>query len=87
MALTAEERKLRASIAAHEKHSRNDPVESTAKARATFLERFQREADPDGVLDPAERARRADHLLKAHMARMSLAASKAKKARRKKVPT
>ncbi len=32
-----------------------------AEARAKFLERFEREVDPDGMLAPGERARRAHH--------------------------
>ena len=36
-------------------------------ARAGFMVRFEHEAEPDGVLPPEERKRRADHALKAHM--------------------
>lgn len=36
------------------------PQEATAKARAAFLAKFEREADPEGVLPPAERRRRAE---------------------------
>lgn len=52
----------------------------TAPARSGFLARFEREADPDGVLTPEERERRATLLLKAHMSRLGRKASK-KKAR------
>ena len=44
---------------------------------------FERQVDPDGVLSPAERARRAEAARKAHyaeMARRSLAARRAKRA-------
>ncbi|NJD65648.1 MAG: hypothetical protein FIB00_10455 [Chloroflexi bacterium] len=67
------------------KAARHSPDELTAHARAGFLARFEREADPDGVLDPAERARRADALKRAHMARLALASVQAR--RRRTMPT
>jgi hypothetical protein len=76
------ERSLRARIAAHAMHARNDPAESTAKARAAFLDRFDREADPDGVLPPEERRRRAEHLRSAYFARLALASAKARRTRK-----
>lgn len=39
----------------------------TQPARDKFLERFEREVDPDGVLPPAERRLRAEHAKRAHM--------------------
>ena len=83
-ALTAEERVWRARLAAHVMHARHDGREVTAKARAAFLARFEREADPDGTLPIDERRRRAEQLRKAHFARLALASSKARKARRAK---
>lgn len=79
--LTPEERSLRARVAAHVAHSRNDPKATTAKAREAFLSSFERQVDPDGVLDPAERARRAEHARSAHFARLALASSKARRKR------
>ena len=78
---TAHERALQASLAAHTAHSRHSPKHMTAKARAAFNERFEHEADPDKVLPPAERERRATHLRKAHMRRLSLQAAKARRLR------
>jgi hypothetical protein len=43
----------------------------TRPAREAFLRRFEREVDPDGVLSPAERGRRAQHALRAHMLRLA----------------
>jgi hypothetical protein len=57
-----------------------------AAARRAFLDGFATEADPDGVLPEDERLRRADQLLKAHMARLSLAASQARRARKAAPP-
>jgi hypothetical protein len=76
------ERSLRARIAAHAMHACNDPAEITAKARAAFLGRFEREADPDGVLPPEERRRRAEHLRSAYFARLALASAKARRSRK-----
>jgi hypothetical protein len=76
------ERSLRARIAAHAMHGRNDPVEITAKARATFLAKFEHQADPAGTLPPEERRRRAEHLRSAHFARLALASAKARRTRR-----
>lgn len=42
----------------------------TRPAREAFLKRFEREVDPDGKLAPDERARRANHALRAHMLRL-----------------
>jgi hypothetical protein len=77
---STEEKSLAARIAAAEKWGRTaDRTAATEPARAGLRARFEREADPDGTLDPAERARRADHLERAHMLRMSLAAKRARR--------
>ncbi len=76
---TAAQRSLAGSIGAHSKWAVTDPAEGTAAARAAFLDRFERQADPDGVLPPNERARRAEHLRKAHFQRMALASAKARR--------
>jgi hypothetical protein len=57
----------------------HDPNRPLPRARASFLARFEREVDPDGVLDPAERARRAEHAETAHFTRMALASAKARR--------
>ena len=84
--LTAEERTLRSRIAAHEMHARNDPRAITEAARRAYLSHFEHLADPDGSLPPAERRRRAEHLRRAHMARLSLQAVRARRARREEAP-
>ena len=70
---------LRGRIGANALHARYDSKELTAPARAAFRNRFEREVDPAGELDPAERGRRARHALKEHMLRLSLASAKARK--------
>jgi len=80
--LSPTERVLRARAAAHAKHAKHDAQAAMAKARAAFLESFERQADPDGVLPPLERRRRAEQLRSAHFARLALASAKARRARR-----
>jgi hypothetical protein len=73
------DRILRARMAAHLLHAQiSDPAEHTAPARAAFLSRFEREVDPDGILDPQERARRAEHAKKAYFIKLALASRKAR---------
>ena len=76
------ERSLRGRLAAHVLHARRDPRETTAKGRAAFLARFEREVDPAGQLDPSERRRRAEQARRAYFVRLSLAALEARRARR-----
>lgn len=72
-------RALAGSIGAHESWARTeDRSARTANGRRAFLERFEREVDPDGKLDPTERALRAEHLRKAHFQRLALASAKAR---------
>ncbi|WP_206442949.1 hypothetical protein [Candidatus Protofrankia californiensis] len=84
--LTPEQRRLRAQIAAHASHVNHDPRQRTAAARAAtpvclpYWERKVRAEHPN--LDDAEVTRRASHLHKAHMRRLSLASSKARGARK-----
>lgn len=59
-----------------------DPIAATTPARAAFLDRFEREVDPDGQLDPKERARRAEHAKKAYFAKLALASSRARAAKK-----
>jgi hypothetical protein len=82
-ALKAAERSLHGRMAAHALHARvADPSAHTAPARQAFLERFERQADPDGILSAAERARRAEHLRKAYFLRLSLKSAQARRKRR-----
>jgi len=80
LSLSPEQRSLRASLAAQAMHARNDSREITANARAAFLKRFLDEVDAVMPgLPEAERLRRAEHLLRAHMKRLALASSKARR--------
>jgi hypothetical protein len=76
------ERSLRARLAAYALHAQRDPRQTTANGRAAFLARFDREVDPEGLLDADERRRRAEQARRAYFARLSLAAVKARQAKR-----
>lgn len=77
---TSSTRQLLGSIGAHESWARTvDRPARTANARRSFLERFEREVDPDNTLPPAERALRAEHLRKAYFQRLALASAKARR--------
>ena len=77
----ASERALRARLAAHSLHARvADPAAHTAPARRAFLDRFEREVDPAGLLPTKERQRRAEHARKAYFLRLALASAKARRA-------
>ena len=77
-------RALRGRIGAHRLHATHDPRETTKAARQAFWSSFERDVDPEGVLDPDERARRAGHARAAHFARLAYLSAKvrAERARR-----
>ncbi|MBI3973317.1 MAG: hypothetical protein HY332_18760, partial [Chloroflexi bacterium] len=49
-------------------HATHDARQTTQKARESFLLRFEREVDPDGVLPEGERRRRAEYARRAYFA-------------------
>ena len=71
--LTPEQRVLRARAAAHLLHAKGR--KNTAPGTRAFLDRFEREVDPDGTLNPAERAKRAAHARKAYFVGLALKSS------------
>jgi hypothetical protein len=75
--LSPSERSLRARAAAHALHAQGRT--STKAGTVAFLARFERQVDPEGVLTPEERTRRAEHALKSHMAGLALKASRARR--------
>lgn len=79
--LSPSQRSMRARLAAHTMHARHDSREVTANARQAFVERFEREVDPDGVLPVVERQRRAEHAMRAHMTRLALRSARARRTR------
>lgn len=80
LATTDTERSLIASIASHESWSRTeDRAARTAPARAAMMARFEREVDPEGVLPPHERAKRAENAKAAYFKRLALKSAKARR--------
>jgi hypothetical protein len=82
MALSPNERVLRARIAAHAQHAQGRtntlPATDASPARREYFDRL---VDPEGVLPDAERARRAEHARSAHFNRLALASAKARRER------
>lgn len=76
------DRVLVARAAAFTRWSRTDDrTAATAPARKAHDDRFARQVDPDGILDPAERARRADMAKRAYFARLALRSAQVRRAR------
>lgn len=77
------ERSLRARLAVHASWAQTgDRSARTAPARRAALERFERQVDPDGMLNPTERTRRAEQAMRSHMARLALRSAQARRRRK-----
>jgi hypothetical protein len=78
---TASERVMLARAAAHARWAQvPDRTAATAPGRKAFMvDRFEREVDPDSVLEPQERAKRAASARKAYFCRLSLKAAQARR--------
>ena len=80
---SAADRAMTARIAAHTRWGRTvDRSKATAPARSAWEAGFEREADPDGVLTPAERAKRVKNLKSAHFTRLARLSAEARRRRR-----
>lgn len=67
------ERTLIARIGGHQSWANTaDRSARTTPGRQAFLERFEREVDPDGTLPPTQRAQRAESARKAYFAKLAL---------------
>lgn len=77
------ERALRARAAAYMKWAHTDDrTAATATARAAARNRFEKLVDPEGVLAPDERTRRADMARRAFYADMARKSAKARRQRK-----
>ncbi len=74
-------------MAAHALHASRDPRETTSKARQAFRDRFIKMVDPELVLQPAERERRAQSAMTAHMLKLSMRSREVRKDRQRTRPT
>jgi hypothetical protein len=68
-------------LAHHRWAHETDRAAATAPARAGFLAKFERQVDPDGILDPDERARRAASARAAFYAKLCAAGVAARRAK------
>lgn len=74
------ERSLAGRIGAHAKWATTaDRSAATAPARRALDERFDREVDPDNLLDPVERARRAASARRAYYSRLALKSAQSRR--------
>lgn len=77
--MTPADRIMRARLAAYSLHAQGKT--NTGPAKAAFDARFEHEVDPDGVLSPAERSKRAAAARKAYFTRLALASARARRSR------
>ena len=76
---TAAQRSLRARLAAYRSWERTtNAAARTAPARRAAIARFDRQVDPEGVLSPEERARRATAAMRAYFTALALRSSRAR---------
>src|SRR4051812_46355496 len=76
-----EDRRSIARIAALSRHAKSDGRAATARARAAFNTRFDREVDPDLVLAIAERQRRAAIAKRLYFQRLALKSAQKRRLR------
>jgi hypothetical protein len=81
--LTPAELSLRGQLAVHTSWANTTDIDARTEPglQAANVTRFEKLVDPDGKLDPDERARRVKHARQAHMVRMALASAKARRLR------
>lgn len=72
---------LRAKLGGLAKSRKYDAREATAPARAAFMARWEKLVDPDGALEPKERARRAEAEKKLYYVRLGMQSGKRRRAR------
>lgn len=70
---------LRGRIGAFALHAKYDSRDLTARARATFLARFEQLVDPERALSEPERQRRAEHARREYFARLALKSAVARR--------
>lgn len=75
-------RKQIASLAAHVSWAKTaHRAERMSPANRAREQRFEAEVDPDGVMDPADRARAAESARKAYYRRLSMSGVEARRAK------
>jgi hypothetical protein len=79
--MTPAERTLRARLAAHSLQAKVDSTAHTEPARRAFADSFEKQVDPDGILSPEERKRRAEQARKAYFTRLAFKSVRARRER------
>lgn len=74
--MTPQEKKTGARIGAYSLHAQGKT--NVGPAQKGFMAKFERQVDPEGVLSPEERAKRAEAARKAHMAAIRLKSQRKK---------
>jgi hypothetical protein len=83
--MTPEQRSMRASLAAHSRWAQEPDREKAMRpALNAMLAKFERQVDPEGVLDPAERTQRAESAKKAYYKALALKSSRSRSRGKKK---
>lgn len=77
--MTPEQRSLRSSIAGSTRHALHGSTELSRQGVEGALRRFEFDVDPTHALPDAERRNRALAARRAHMSRLALKSSKARK--------
>lgn len=73
------ERTLIASIAGNTRWAFEDPSAQAERAGRNIDKRFEDQVDPEGVLDPDERAKRAARLKSAYFKKLALKSARARR--------
>ena len=85
VSLDAAQRRMRAQVAINTRLSRmtpDDRRQSTSAARRAALQRFERQVDPDGTMDPRERAERAEYARRAYFTAMAMKSAQSRSRKR-----
>lgn len=77
--MTPSERQLRGRLGGFALAARRDPKTYTASARAAFMDRFLNEVDPERILAPDERERRAIAARRAYFARLAMTSARSRR--------
>jgi hypothetical protein len=77
--MTPAERSERARIGAYSLHAKYDARQTTRRARAAFLARFELQVDPGHKLPEAERMRRAEAARRAYFHGLALKSAAARR--------
>lgn len=83
--MTPEQRRLAAQVAVHTSWANTvDRTARTAPGTKAFLDRFEKQVDPDGVMDPVTRAKAAQNARTAYFKALAFKSSMARARKKRK---